>query len=230
MPLLDRQRTTAVVVGAPPAAYFATSAVFHYLGPAFAVLLFARLEPLGVAGLRIATAAVVLAAWRRPWRQARRWSSATCRLVVGWGLVLATMNVCFYEAIARLPLGTVAAIEFVPVVALASLGARTPRNGLALLLAVGGVALLTDGRLEGEPVGVAFAAANAVLFMLYIVLGHRFAAAGAGSGVDGLAASMLVAAVACMPLAFHAAAPALTAPALLLAAIGVGIASSVVPY
>ena len=58
MPLLDRQRATAAVLGAPPAAYFATSAVFHYLGPAFAVLLFARLEPLGVAGLRIATAAV----------------------------------------------------------------------------------------------------------------------------------------------------------------------------
>ena len=71
MPLLDRQRATATVVGAPPAAYFATSAVFHYLGPAFAVLLFARLEPLGVAGLRIATAAVVLCAWRRPWRGAR---------------------------------------------------------------------------------------------------------------------------------------------------------------
>ncbi len=230
MPLLDRQRATTTVVGAPPAVYFATSAVFHYLGPAFAVLLFARLEPLGVAGLRIATAAVILCAWRRPWRQARTWSPATRRLVVGWGLVLATMNVCFYEAIARLPLGTVAAIEFVPVVVLASLGARTPRNGLALLLAVGGVALLTDVRLEGEPVGVAFAAANAVLFMLYIVLGHRVAAAGAGSGVDGLAASMLVAAVACTPVALHAAAPALTAPALLLAAIGVGIASSVVPY
>ena len=107
------------------------------------------------------------------------------------------MNVCFYEAIARLPLGTVAAIEFVPVVVLAvARRAHRRATALALLLAVGGVALLTDVRLEGEPVGVAFAAANAVLFMLYIVLGHRVAAAGAGSGVDGLAASMLVAAVA----------------------------------
>jgi inner membrane transporter RhtA len=230
MQLLDRQRATSVVLGAPPAAYFATSAVFHYLGPAFAVLLFARLEPLGVAGLRIATAAVILAAWRRPWRRFREWPPATRRLVLAWGLVLATMNVCFYEAIARLPLGTVAAIEFVPVVLLASFGARTPRNGVALLLAVGGVALLTNVQLEGEPVGVAFAAANAVLFMLYIVLGHRVAAAGAGSGVDGLAASMLVAAVACTPLAAHAAAPAFSEPVLLLAAIGVGISSSVVPY
>src|SRR6187455_3263075 len=179
MQLLDRQRATAAVVGAPPAAYFTTSAVFHYLGPAFAVLLFARLEPLGVAGLRIATAAVILGVWRRPWRLFRAWPPATRRLVVAWGLVLATMNVCFYEAIARLPLGTVAAIEFVPVVVLASLGARTPRNGAALALAVGGVALLTNVQLDGQPLGVAFAAANAVLFMLYIVLGHRVAAGGA---------------------------------------------------
>jgi inner membrane transporter RhtA len=50
----------------PPHAFFIVSAVFHYLGPAFAVLLFARLEPLGVAWLRIATAALVFAAWRRP--------------------------------------------------------------------------------------------------------------------------------------------------------------------
>jgi inner membrane transporter RhtA len=227
---IDRQRATSAVLGAPPAAYFATSAVFHYLGPAFAVLLFARLEPLGVAGLRIATAAVILGVWRRPWRLFRAWPTATRRLVVAWGLVLATMNVCFYEAIARLPLGTVAAIEFVPVVVLASLGARTPRNGAALALAVGGVALLTNVQLDGQPLGVAFAAANAVLYMLYIVLGHRVAAGGAGSGVDGLAASMLVAAIACTPVAAHAAAPALTEPVLLLAAIGVGISSSVVPY
>jgi inner membrane transporter RhtA len=54
----------------PPPAIFVVSAVFHYLGPAFAVLLFARVAPLGVAWLRIASAAVVFAAWRRPWRPA----------------------------------------------------------------------------------------------------------------------------------------------------------------
>src|ERR687897_3470310 len=52
----------------PPHAYFVVSAVFHYLGPAFAVLLFARLDPLGVAWLRIGVAAAVFAAWRRPRR------------------------------------------------------------------------------------------------------------------------------------------------------------------
>ena len=56
----------------PPHAYFVGSAVFHYLGPAFAVLLFARVSPLGVAWLRIATAAAVFALWRRPWRRLPR--------------------------------------------------------------------------------------------------------------------------------------------------------------
>ena len=71
------------------------------------------------------------------------------------------MNCCFYLAIDRLPLATVAAIEFLPVVGLAALGARTPRNVAALLLAVPGVYLLTGIRLEGEPLGVALAFANA---------------------------------------------------------------------
>src|SRR5919197_2060924 len=110
---------------APPESFFAISAVFHYLGPAFAVLLFARVEVLGVAWLRIASAALIFAAWRRPWRAFARLDADGRRLLLAWGAVLAVMNACFYEAIDRLPLGTVAAIEFVPVILLAALGART---------------------------------------------------------------------------------------------------------
>src|SRR4051794_36368806 len=113
----------------PPHAYFVVSALFHYLGPSFAVLLFVRVQVLGVAWLRIASAAVIFAAWRRPWRLARDLDGETWRLVIAWGLVLAAMNCCFYEAIDRLPLGTVAAIEFLPVVALAAVGTRSLRNG-----------------------------------------------------------------------------------------------------
>ena len=169
----------------PPQGYFAISAVFHYLGPAFAVLLFARVDVLGVAWLRIAAAAAVFALWRRPWRALRRLDGGGRRLLLAWGTVLAAMNCCFYVAIDRLPLGTVAAIEFLPVIVLAALGARTARNVAALLLAVPGVYLLTDVRLEGEPLGVALAFANAVLFALYIVLGHRVAQRGAGDRRPG---------------------------------------------
>src|SRR3954468_12789391 len=142
----------------PPHVYFIVSAVFHYLGPAFAVLLFERVDVLGVAWLRIASAALIFALWRRPWRFMRD------PLLIAWGTTLALMNACFYTAIDRLPLGTVAAIEFLPVVALAAAGARTARNAAALALAVGGVYLVTDVRLVAEPVGLAFAFANAALF------------------------------------------------------------------
>ena len=220
----------------PPHAYFVVSAIFHYLGPAFAVLLFAHVDVLGVAWLRIASAAVIFALWRRPWRIWRRLDRRGRGLVVGWGAVLALMNSAFYLAIDRLPLGTVAAVEFLPVIVLAAVAARTWRNGAALVLAVGGVYLLTDVRLVGEPLGFAFAAVNAALFALYIVLGHRVSRLGggdgdgAGDGIDGLALAMLVAAALALPIGFWDALPAFGSPVLLLAAVGVGVASSVVPY
>jgi inner membrane transporter RhtA len=214
----------------PPHAYFVVSAVFHYLGPAFAVLLFVRVDVLGVAWLRIAAAALVFALWRRPWRAFARLDRDGRQLLLAWGAVLAVMNCSFYLAIDRLPLGTVAAIEFLPVVGLAALGARTPRNLAALLLAVPGVYLLTGVQLEGEALGVALAFLNAGLFALYIVLAHRVSRLGELGGVDGLAASMLVAAVAVTPMAGWAAVPALTDPVALLAGAGVGISSSVIPY
>ena len=214
----------------PPHIYFIVSAVFHYLGPAFAVLLFARVEVLGVAWLRIAAAAAIFGAWRRPWRAFVRLDREGRRLLIAWGAVLAVMNSCFYLAIDRLPLGTVAAIEFLPVVALAALGARTPRNAAALLLAVPGVYLLTDVRLAGEPLGVVFAFANAVLFALYIVLAHRVARYEALGGVDGLAASMLIALLVVTPIGGWEVLPALTDPVAILAGVGVGVSSSVIPY
>jgi inner membrane transporter RhtA len=210
----------------PPHVYFVVSAVFHYLGPAFAVLLFARVDVLGVAWLRIAAAALIFALWRRPWRVLR----TAPRLLVAWGAVLAVMNACFYLAIDRLPLATVAAIEFLPVIVLAALGARTPRNAAALALAVPGVYLLTGVQLESEPLGLALAGANAVLFALYIVLADRVAKHPGLSGIDGLAAAMLVAVVVVTPLGGWQVVGVAGDPVALLAGIGVGVCSSVIPY
>jgi inner membrane transporter RhtA len=215
---------------APPESFFMVSAVFHYLGPSFAVLLFARVDVLGVAWLRIASAALIFALWRRPWRTFVALDPESKRLLLGWGAVLAVMNSTFYLAIDRLPLGTVAAIEFLPVIVLAAFGARTARNLAALGLAVGGVYLLTDVQLQAEPLGLVLAFGNAVLFALYIVLSSKAAARGAGTGIDGLAAAMLIAAVVATPIGGWAALPALVDPVVLLAGAGVGIASSVIPY
>ena len=215
---------------APPHLYFVVSAVFHSLGPAFAVLLFAKVEVLGVAWLRIASAALVFALWLRPWRAYSALDRSGRGLLLRWGATLAVMNVCFYSAIDRLPLGTVAAIEFLPVIALAALGARSVRNAAALLLAVPGVYLLTDVRLEGEPLGVAFAFANAVCFAHYIVLAHKASRYPQLSGIDGLGASMLIALVVVTPIGGWEAGPALLDPLLVLAGLGVGVSSSVIPY
>jgi inner membrane transporter RhtA len=219
----------------PPQSFFLVSAVFHYLGPSLAVLLFTRLDVLGVAWLRVASAAAVFALWRRPWRAYRELGRGSRRTLLALGLVLAVMNTAFYLAVDRLPLSAVGAIEFLGTVILAAAGARTPRNAAALALTTGGVAAITAIRLAGQPLGFAFAFANCALFMLYIVLGHRIAnAAGADhdrpGGIDRLGAAMLIAAVAATPWGLGGALPAFGHPVLLLAGAGVGVCSSVIPY
>jgi inner membrane transporter RhtA len=213
----------------PPHVFFIVSAVFHYLGPAFAALLFGRVDVLGLAWLRIASAAAVFAAWRRPWRLLKSMSRSDKSKLLQLGLVLAAMNALFYLAIERLPLGTVGAIEFLGPLVLAALGVRSPRNLVALGLAVGGVYLLTDIRIAGEPLGFVFAFANAGLFVAYVVLGHGIAGRG-GEGIDRLGLAMLAAVVWITPVGIVGAMPALVEPRLLLAGIGVGICSSVIPY
>jgi inner membrane transporter RhtA len=212
----------------PPQSFFLVSAVFHYLGPSLAVLLFARLDVLGVAWLRIASAAVVFAVWRRPWRMLAGLDADQRRVLLALGIVLAAMNSVFYLAVDRLPLSTVGAIEFLGTVLLAVAGARTRRNAMALVLTTGGVATITAIRLAGHPLGFVFAFGNCVLFMGYVVLGHRIA--NKGPGIDQLGMAMLIAAVAATPVGLAGALPAFGHPLLLAAAAGVGVCSSVIPY
>jgi inner membrane transporter RhtA len=219
----------------PPTSFFLTSAVFHYLGPSWAVLLFAHVQVLGVAWLRIAAAAMVFAVWRRPWRILRGATAAQRWTYLGLGAVLAAMNSLFYLAVDRLPLATVGAIEFLGVVVLAAAGSRSRRNVGALVLAVVGVAVLTDVRLSEHPWGFVFAFANCAGFMMYVILGHRVATAPNAdgtpvNGIDRLGLSMLIALVIATPFGLGAAAPALSHPEWLAWGIGVGVCSSVIPY
>jgi inner membrane transporter RhtA len=252
-----RERLARMADKLPPTSFFAVSAVFHYLGPSLAVLLFAHVAVLGVMWLRIASAAVVFGIWRRPWRLIRQPSRRQLATLVALGGVLAAMNTLFYLAVARLPLATVGATEFLGTVVLAAAGARTRRNATALALTAAGVATLTAIRLTAQPLGFVFAFGNCLGFMAYIVLGHRVAnaqltgedrrasdnvrrgtatigSAGAGAsaigGIDQLAAAMVIAAVLSAPAGLGAAVPAFTHPAWLAWGIGVGICSSVIPY
>jgi inner membrane transporter RhtA len=176
---------------------------------------------------------VVFALWRRPpWRWLGQLSRGERWTLVALGVVLAVMNSVFYLAVDRLPLSTVGAIEFLGTVILAAAGVRTWRNAGALTLTTAGVATITTFSISAAPLGFAFAFANCALFMLYIVLGHRLANAGPGrpSGIDRLAAAMAVAAAVATPWGLGPALPAFRHPYLLLAGVGVGVCSSVIPY
>lgn len=107
------------------------------------------------------------------------------------------------------------------------IGARSVRNVGALLVAIAGVAMLTDFKLISAPLGYIYAFANCALFTLYIILGHRISGEG---GLDRLGAAMMVAAVAALPVGVREAVPAFSDATLLAAAIGVGVSSSVIPY
>ncbi|MGH2809196.1 MAG: EamA family transporter [Actinomycetota bacterium] len=215
----------------PAQLYLVAAAIFHYLGPSFAVLLFTRVAIGGVVWLRIASAALVFAVWRRPWRAFAATPVRTRWLIAWLGAVIAAMNYSFYFAIDVLPLGTVAAIEFIGPIALAALGVRSLRNVAAFGLVVTGVYVITDLRLAGEPVAFAWAFANAALFTAYILIAHRISRSDPTTRpIDRLGSSMLIAAVAITPLGIWEAVPAFTDPALVGAGIAVGVTSSVIPY
>jgi len=214
----------------PPHAWFGLSAMFHYLGPSFAVLLFPAVGVLGVAWLRIATAALVFAPFTKPWRTFGSAAPRERLLLLALGVCLAVMNSSFYLALDRLPMSLVAAIEFIGTIGVALYGLRTRRNLLALALAVVGVFVLIDVKWSSDPLGLFWAFLNGALFVSYILLGHKIAESGASGGVERLGAAMAAAFVFIMPIGFFEALKALDEPKLLFAGIGVGICSSVIPY
>ena len=214
----------------PPLCFFLISAIFHYLGPAFAVVLFHRVAPLGVAWLRIATAAAVFALFRKPWRVFLALNRRDQRRLIAFGVVLAAMNSCFYLSISVLPLGTVGAIEFLGPIILAVSQFRTARNFVSLGLAVAGVYFLTRIEIHEALIGYLFAFANCALFMLYVSIGHTIASSDVIAGADAIGSAMLVAMTTIIPIGIRDAAVAFLNPVLLLAAVGVGISSSVIPY
>ncbi|MGI6856692.1 EamA family transporter [Mesorhizobium sp. 1B3] len=219
-----------IAQSAPPHLWFAVSAVFHYLGPAFAVLLFPSVGVLGVAWLRIATAAVAFAPITRPWQIMAKSDGRTRWLLIAFGACLALMNCSFYLALERLPLSLVAAIEFVGTIGLALVGLRSRRNLLALVVAMAGTFLLIDIRWSSDPIGLFWALLNGLLFVCYVVIGHRLARRGAATGIANLGAAMAIALIFVLPIGFTEAMAAFSSPQLLGAAIGVGICSSVIPY
>jgi len=185
---------------------------------------------LGVAWFRIASAAIIFASFTNPLKTIRQADRRTRLLLLGLGLCLAVMNTSFYLALDKLPMSLVAAMEFVGTIGVALFGLRTLRNFAALALAVLGVFILIDVKWASDPLGLFWATLNAALFVGYIILGHKAAEGGASGGVERLGAAMAIALIILMPIGFVEASRAFGTPALVLAGIGVGLCSSVIPY
>lgn len=214
----------------PPHAWFGVSAIFHYLGPSFAVLLFPSIGILGIVWFRIASAALLFAPFTHPLRTIKKADGQTLLLLLGLGACLAVMNLSFYMALERLPMSLVAAMEFVGTIAIALYGLRTKRNFVALVLVVIGVFILINVSWATDLPGLLWSFLNASLFTLYILLGHKAAEKGAGNGVALLGAAMFLAFLFIFPVGIVQAFEAFVSLELVLAGIGVGLCSSVIPY
>ena len=218
-----------------PEALFAVGAVSQYLGAATAFELFDELGPGSVALLRVAGAGAVLVLLRRSWR--RRWSRTELAWTAAFGIALASMNLFFYLAIERMPLGNSVAIEFIGPIAVAAFGTRTLRSGAALTLAIGGVVALAGFAPPEAQIGALFSLIAGALWAGYIILGHRVARA--GMAVDGLGVGMLIGALVISPVGIidslsgtgaYGLGAAVGAPLLLLGGVAAGVLSNVIPY
>jgi len=209
-----------------PEPLFALGALSQYAGAAIAVVLFATIPAGTVALLRVIGAGAILVLIRRSWT--RSWTREGLVRAGSFGSVLAAMNLSFYLAIDRLPLGNAVAIEFLGPVAVAALGAHSVRRRGPLALAVGGVALLAGVTPEGTLPGVGFALLAATFWAGYIILGARVAQS--GSGVDGLGVGMLIGAIVISPVTAAGLAGLWAVPMLALLALATGLLSNAIPY
>ncbi|QGQ18182.1 EamA family transporter [Cellulomonas sp. JZ18] len=216
----------------PAPLLFVVSGLTQYVGAALAVGLFAVLPAGVVAWLRIAVSALVLLAWRRPWRTAELWRGRRLAVTAAFGVVLALMNVAFYVAIEHLPLGTAVALEFLGPVAVAAVTGRGWRDRAAIAVAAVGVALLAGITLDTGPgavTGLVAIGVSAACWAAYIVLGRRVARSG-GPGASGLAVAMTAGALVLAPFLAGGAGPALVDVRLAALVVAIAVCSSVVPY
>lgn len=205
-------------------------AISQYVGAAIGVFLFETTEPSTVAWLRVAAAAVALIAWRRPWRH--RWDRRQMIVASMFGLVTIAMNIAIYEAMARIPLGTAVAIEFLGPTVVAAVGSRRRRDVVAVALASAGVVLLAGVEFEANLTGVLFALVSAAMWAGYILLGKRVA--DTGSGLDSLAVGMAAAAVVLAPAILIPQAvvdaSVFAEPSTWLLGLCIGLLSTAIPY
>jgi inner membrane transporter RhtA len=222
-----QRRWTETASRPPAAALVAVGAVSVQFGAAIATHLFGRVGPAGAVTLRLGFAAIALATLIRGRHlRARR---RDLGVAAAFGVVLAAMNLSFYEAISRIPLGVAVTVEFAGPLAVTILGSRRRTDLVWAAMAGGGVLLLAGGNTHHlDLLGVGMALAAGACWAGYILLsaetGKRFA------GPEGLSLAMVVSALAALPLGLTDAGTRLFHPAVLAMGLAVALLSSVVPY
>jgi len=195
------------------------------VGSALAKHLFSAVGAFGTVALRLCFAAAVLILW---WRPSLRMNRRAWMVVLGYGLVLGSMNLCFYLALARIPLGIAVTIEFLGPLTVALVASRRWLDVFWALLAAAGVVLLMEGRGDLNLVGFVFALAAGTCWGLYILIGAALGRQPTGG--TGLALGIAAAALVAVPFGVAESGAAMLQPWVLLAGLGVALLSSVIPY
>jgi inner membrane transporter RhtA len=214
-----------VVAALPPPALLVWSIVSIQLGAAVAVHLIAALGPIGTAFLRLAFSAVLLLVARR--RQIGPGARRHAGLLLLFGCVIGAMNMSFYGAIGRIPLGIAVAIEFIGPLGVAALTSRRPIHFIWIGLAVAGLVLLTpDIGSHLDPLGVGLALGAGAGWASFVIISPRVARA---VGDAGLAVAMAVASLFTLPFVVVVGGLERLNPGLLAAGVAVAILSTALP-
>jgi inner membrane transporter RhtA len=222
-----RSAVARAIGAAPPPGLVLGSIVSIQIGAALAVHLFPALGPAGTVFLRVGIAALLLMFAARP--ALDRNLLAHGWLLLQFGCVMGAMNLCFYEAIARIPLGTAVTIGFIGPLGVAALTSRRALDFFWIGLAVVGLAVLAPRLGQTlDPWGVLLAAIAAAGWARFILLSRRVGQAFPGG--SGLALGMVVAATFLMPFGLPGARAALLDPLLLAGALAVAVLSTALPF
>jgi inner membrane transporter RhtA len=196
------------------------------IGAAAATTLFDELGPVGTVFYRLLFAALILVTvWRPDPRAAERGALA---LAAAFGFTLAAMNLCFYEALDRIPLGIAVTFEFVGPLAVALLGSRRALDLAWVALAAAGIVLLAGPSGSAEAAGILLALIAGGFWGAYILISARVGRAFAGG--DGLALAMVFAAALMVAPGIAAGGGDLLDPRVVAIGAAVALLSSAIPY
>ena len=218
------RRTSALL----PTTLLLTAMVSVQAGASIAKTMFPLIGPIGMVAVRIALGTIILCGVLRPWRA--RITAVTWRPLAVYGVSLGVMNMFYYLALSRIPLGITVAIEFTGPLAVAVLSSRRLIDFGWVLLAAAGLLLLLPVAHIGvgtDPRGALYALIAGACWALYIVYGQK---AGVNHGAQSAALGSVIAAICIVPIGLFERGPTLFSSSILLPGLAVAVLSTAIPY